>query len=194
MNMDKIVKEIKKIIQDKKISNILIVLLILFFVLIVVNFGTSKNDNINKSNSVDEESKSNAVKVSEYEEQQKQELISILKKISGVDNVDVMITFESDEVKVPAYDKTSQNTVTEETDKNGGKRVNNQTNDDTKIVMKNSGSSDEPFILQTNKPKVIGVVVVAKGASDSKIKHNIEVAVSNLYSLDANKVNVYSMK
>ena len=60
--------------------------------------------------------------------------------------------------------------------------------------MKNSGSSDEPFILQTNKPKVIGVVVVAKGASDSKIKHNIEVAVSNLYSLDANKVNVYSMK
>ncbi|MDD5794900.1 stage III sporulation protein AG [Clostridium sp. HCP1S3_B4] len=194
MNMDKIVKEIKKIIQDKKISNILIVLLILFFVLIVVNFGTSKNDNINKSNSVDEESKSNAVKVSEYEEQQKQELISILKKISGVDDVDVMITFESDEVKVPAYDKTSQNTVTEETDKNGGKRVNNQTNDDTKIVMKNSGSSDEPFILQTNKPKVIGVVVVAKGASDSKIKHNIEVAVSNLYSLDANKVNVYSMK
>ena len=194
MNMDKIVKEIKKIIQDKKISNILIVLLILFFVLIVVNFGTSKNDNINKSNSVDEESKSNAVKVSGYEEQQKQELISILKKISGVDDVDVMITFESDEVKVPAYDKTSQNTVTEETDKNGGKRVNNQTNDDTKIVMKNSGSSDEPFILQTNKPKVIGVVVVAKGASDSKIKHNIEVAVSNLYSLDANKVNVYSMK
>ena len=194
MNMDKIVKEIKKIIQDKKISNILIVLLILFFVLIVVNFGTSKNDNINKSNSVDEESKSNAVKVSEYEEQQKQELISILKKISGVDDVDVMITFESDEVKVPAYDKTTQNTVTEETDKNGGKRVNNQTNDDTKIVMKNSGSSDEPFILQTNKPKVIGVVVVAKGASDSKIKHNIEVAVSNLYSLDANKVNVYSMK
>lgn len=194
MNMDKIVKEIKKIIQDKKISNILIVLLILFFVLIVVNFGISKNDNINKSNSVDEESKSNAVKVSEYEEQQKQELISILKKISGVDDVDVMITFESDEVKVPAYDKTSQNTVTEETDKNGGKRVNNQTNDDTKIVMKNSGSSDEPFILQTNKPKVIGVVVVAKGASDSKIKHNIEVAVSNLYSLDANKVNVYSMK
>lgn len=194
MNMDKIVKEIKKIIQDKKISNILIVLLILFFVLIVVNFGTSKNDNINKSNSVDEESKSNAVKVSEYEEQQKQELISILKKISGVDDVDVMITFESDEVKVPAYDKTSQNTVTEETDKNGGKRVNNQTNDDTKIVMKNSGSSDEPFIIQTNKPKVIGVVVVAKGASDSKIKHNIEVAVSNLYSLDANKVNVYSMK
>ena len=194
MNMDKIVKEIKKIIQDKKISNILIVLLILFFVLIVVNFGTSKNDNINKSNSVDEESKSNAVKVSEYEEQQKQELISILKKISGVDDVDVMITFESDEVKVPAYDKTSQNTVTEETDKNGGKRVNNQTNDDTKIVMKNSGSSDEPFILQTNKPKVIGVVVVAKGASDSKIKHNIEVAVSNLYSLGATKVNVYSMK
>lgn len=194
MNKDKIIKEIKKLMQDKKISNILIMLLLLCFVLIVVNIGTSKYSNVNKKDASSEESKNNAVKVSQYEDEQKQQLVSILKKISGVEDVDVMITFESDEVKVPAYDKTSQNTVTEEADNNGGKRVNNQKNDDTKIVMKNSGNSDEPFILQTNKPKVVGVVVVAKGASDSKVKHNIEVAVSNLYNLDANKVNVYSMK
>ena len=194
MNKEKIIIEIKKLMQDKKISNILIVLLIFSFLLIVINIGASKYSELNKKDSSSEESKSNAVKVSQYEDEQKQELISILKKISGVEDVDVMITFESDEVKVPAYDKTSQNTVTEESDNNGGKRVNNQTNDDTKIVMKNSGNSDEPFILQTNKPKVVGVVVVAKGASDSKVKHNIEVAVSNLYNLDANKVNVYSMK
>ena len=50
------------------------------------------------------------------------------------------------------------------------------------------------FLLTAVILPVLGVVVVAKGASDSKVKHNIEVAVSNLYNLDANKVNVYSMK
>lgn len=193
MDKDRLLKEIRKLLKDKKVSNALIVILILFFVLIIVNIGVSKTTAKNSTES-EEETKNNAIKVSDYEKEQKDQLISILKKISGVEDVDVMITFASDEVKVPAYDKTSQNTVTEETDSTGGKRVNNQTNDDTKVVMKNSGNSDEPFIIQTNKPKVEGVVVVARGASDSKVKHNIEVAVSNLYGLDANKVNVYPMK
>ena len=55
-------------------------------------------------------------------------------------------------------------------------------------------ATDKPYILQTYKPKVIGIVVVAEGASDSKIKHEIEAAVSSLYALPANKVNVYPMK
>lgn len=104
--------------------------------------------------------------------------------------MEVKINFESDEVKVPAYEKNTQVSKTEETDVNGGKRINNQTNDSTSVVM----ATDKPYILQTYKPKVIGIVVVAEGASDSKIKHEIEAAVSSLYALPANKVNVYPMK
>ena len=192
MDKDKIKKELKKLLSDKKISSSLAILLILSFILIAINITMPRLTSGNAETK--EDVKNNAKEVSYYEDEQKNELISILKKIDGVKEVDVMINFESGEVKVPAYDKTEQTTVTEETDGSGSKRVNNQVSDGSKVVMTTDGGTDEPFILQTYKPKVVGVVVVAEGAADSKIKHNIEVAVASLYNLEANKVNVYPMK
>ena len=49
-------------------------------------------------------------------------------------------------------------------------------------------------ILQTNKPEISGVVIVAEGASSSKVKYDIQVAVSSLYGISIDKVNVYPMK
>ncbi|MBD7910016.1 MULTISPECIES: stage III sporulation protein AG [Clostridium] len=197
MDKDKIFNELKKILKDKKVSNSLAVLLILAFVLIAINIllpkfittGTSKNQNEVKT--VADETVSGATK--NYEEEQKKELINILKKIQGTGNVDCMITFESGEVKVPAYDIDKQNNTTEETDKDGGKRVNKQQNDSSKVVMSSKNGDNEPFILENYKPKVIGVLVVAEGAKNSKVKSDIEKAVENLYGLPANKVNVYTM-
>ena len=59
--------------------------------------------------------------------------------------------------------------------------------------MSTNNGDNEPFILETRKPKVVGVMVVAEGAKDSKVKSNIEKAVINLYDIPANKVNVFSM-
>lgn len=168
------------------------ILLILSFILIAINITMPSIGE--KSSKTKEQTIQNAEEVINYEEEQKKALINILKKIDGVNEVDVMINFESGEIKVPAYDKTEQTTVTEEVDGSGSKRINNQANDGSKVVMTKNGGTDEPFILQTYKPKVVGVVVVASGAADSKIKHNIEIAVASLYNLEANKVNVYPMK
>ena len=114
--------------------------------------------------------------------------------MNGVGDVDVMITFENGEEKVPAYDKTEQKSTTEETDTQGGKRVNNQNNDNSKVVMTQNDGKNEPFILTTYKPKVVGIVIVAEGAENSKTKYEIEQAVSKLYNVSLDKVNVYSMK
>ena len=84
--------------------------------------------------------------------------------------------------------------LTEETDTQGGKRVNNQNNDNSKVVMTQNDGKNEPFILTTYKPKIIGMVIVAEGAENSKTKYEIEQAVSKLYNLSLDKVNVYSMK
>lgn len=192
MDINKLKKEIQKLLSDKKISSTLAVLLVLAFVLIIVNFYYPKSIKNSASNEIAQPD--NAIDVSDYEDMQKRELIQILKKIQGVNDVDVIMNFESGEVKVPAYDTSIQTTTTEETDKEGGKRVNNQTNDSSKVVITTEGAGDKPFILQTYKPKVIGIIVVCSGAEDSKVKHNIEVAVSNLYNLSANKVNVYPSK
>lgn len=196
MDKKKIIDEFKKLFKNKNMSNVLAVLLVIAFVLIAVTilapdflkgFG-SKNETLTEENNT----KVNNT-VSTYEERQKIELTNILKKIDGVGEVDVMINFESGEEKVMAYDTTTQNTKTEETDTNGGKRVSNQQNDSSKVVMSAEDGGNKPFISKTYKPKVIGVVITAEGAESSKVRYDIEKAVGSLYGITAEKVNVYPM-
>lgn len=129
-----------------------------------------------------------------YEAQEKKELKNLLTKIENVGEVEVMIYFKSGEVKVPATENTTQEVTTEETDNQGGKRTNTQQTDGSKVVMAVEGSKNEPYILQTNKPEISGVAIVAEGASSSKVKYDIQVAVSSLYGISIDKVNVYPMK
>ncbi len=210
MGKSRITDEFNKMLKDKKFRNILVICLVAVFLLIAINvfqdsssFGskltslTSKN---NKSESTASTASSTetldpkTITETEYEEQQKADLINILKKMDGVGDVDVMIHFENGEKKVPAYDNTTQKSTTEETDNQGGKRVNDQNTDNSKVVMTTKDGENQPFILTTIKPNIVGIVVVAEGAQDSKIKYEIEQAVSKLYNLSLDKVNVYSMK
>lgn len=197
MDKNKITDELKKLLKNKNMNTIFAVLLVIAFMLIAINVFAPKlmnNFGGKQEKVIDEANKTPVTANTSYEDNQKSDLIKILKKINGVGEVDVMITFESGEVKIPAYDTTTQTTTTEETDTSGGKRVNNQKNDGSKVVMTTEGGGNAPFILQTYKPKVIGVVVTAEGAENSKVRYNIEKAVSNLYNLGADKVNVYPMK
>lgn len=200
MDKNDIIEKIKKMFKDNKnLSNLVAIILVLIFILLAINIFKPKLTSTvaSSSSSVDtssNKSKDLSEKESSYEEEQKKQLIEILKKIDGCGNVDCMLTFNSGEVKVPAYDETKQNNVTEEKDRDGGQRTTTQNNDNSKVVMSSNNGNSEPFILETQKPKVIGVIVVAEGAKDGKVKSNIEKAVTNLYDLPANKVNVYSMK
>ena len=207
MGKSRITDEFNKMLKDKKIRNILVICLVAVFLLITINvfqgsssFGskltslTSKNNKSESTASSTETLDHKTITETEYEEQQKADLINILKKMDGVGDVDVMIHFENGEKKVPAYDNTTQKSTTEETDNQGGKRVNDQNTDNSKVVMTTKNGENQPFILTTIKPNIVGIVVVAEGAQDSKIKYEIEQAVSKLYNLSLDKVNVYSMK
>ena len=202
--MKKFTDDIKDFFKNNaKIRKLSVICLILIFILIFINvIGSSSSFNKKFTSISNSGAKENTTDVSndkvmtsdDYEEKQKVDLINILKKMDGVGDVDVMITFENGEEKVPAYDKTQQKSTTEENDTQGGKRVNNQNNDNSKVVMTQNDGKNEPFILTTYKPKIIGIVIVAEGAENSKTKYEIEQAVAKLYNLSLDKVNVYSMK
>lgn len=208
MEKNKIIEEIKKIFNQKQFKNLIALCLVLGFVLIAMNvlIPNSKVITSNKllgTNNQDDQNSNSALKNSKeviqaeeksYEENQKIELKNILKKMNGVGDVEVMMSFEHGEQKVPAYDKNTQKVTTEETDNEGGKRVNNQDTDGTKVVMKTSDGNNEPFVLTTYKPKICGIIIIAEGAENSKTKYEIEQAVSKLYNVSLDKVNVYSMK
>ena len=193
MDFKKLKNEVSKLFKNKYMGNILAVLLVIGFILIAITILapgllSGKNEVLTEENNT----KVNTT-VSTYEDKQKIELTNILRKIDGVGEVDVMINFESGEEKVAAYDSTNQTTKTEETDTNGEKRVSDQQNDTTKVVMSSESGGNSPVILKTYKPKVIGVVITAEGAESSKVRYDIEKAVSSLYGISVEKVNVYPM-
>jgi len=203
VNKEKFKKEIKKILAQKQLRNLIAVCIFLAFILLAMNvlLPSSKTLTSNKlsqatanQEKVDNTAITNETDEKGYEENQKIDLKNILKKMNGVGDVEVMMSFENGEKKVPAYDISAQKSTTEETDTEGGKRVNNQNTDGSKIVMRTSDGNNEPFILTTYKPKINGVIILAEGAENSKIKYEIEQAVSKLYNLSLDKVNVYSMK
>jgi stage III sporulation protein AG len=195
MDKKKLINELKKLLDDKKITNVLTIALVIAFVLIALNvfYPDMFKEKEKVKSTLSEEVETINTK-EEYEETQKKELKSILESMSGVGKVQVMINFKSGESKVLAYDSSKQIVSTEEKDTEGGTRVSNQTNDGTTVVMTNEGGDNEPFIVETYKPKIEGIMILAEGASDSKIKYDIQKAVSSLYGLSAEKVNVYPMK
>lgn len=200
--MHELKEKIANLFKQKNITNLIILLLLVIMFYLVVSYFTGVN-NITKSEKTNlekvskEDMNSNSQKDSEvlsYQEKQEKDLERILGKINGVGSVDVAINFQSSEVKVPAVDNSSQKSTTEETDSEGGTRVNSQETDGDKIVMSNSSNGSEPVILKTEKPEVLGVMVVAEGAEDSKIKYEITKAISSLYNISVDKVNVLAMK
>lgn len=198
MDKDKANQELKKLMGNKTFVNALMVLLAIAFLwLAYTTFFSSTNNEKEETvprgaKEVSADGDEVSQEILDYESKQKEELKKILSKMEGVGEVDVKMYFESGEVKVPAYNSTTQNSETREEDSQGGTRSTIQENGGDTIVM--SGDTNEPFILQTYKPKITGIIIVAEGASSSKVRYDIQVAVSSLYNLSLDKVNVYPME
>jgi stage III sporulation protein AG len=192
--------DLAKIINDKKFLNVVVIALILAFVLLAISFlSTTRKKDTEESLSTNVENSTNLEETAEntmsnYEESEKQTLRNLLTQIENVGEVEVMINFKSGEVKIPATEENTQEALTEETDSQGGNRTTTQKNGGSTVVMAGDGSKNEPYILQVNKPEISGVLIVAEGASSAKVKYDIQVAVSTLYGISIDKVNVYPMK
>ena len=195
-------KKIGDFLKEGKIGKLIIALLVVVMIYLVVSYFINVN-NITRSEKTSSENLIEEIgakenledsKILSYQEKQEKDLENILGKISGVGKVDVAINFESSEVRVPAIDNSSQKSTAEETDSEGGKRVTSQETDGDKIVMSNGQDGSAPVILRTDKPNVVGVMVVAEGAENSKIKYEITKAVSSLYDISTDKVNVLPMQ
>lgn len=115
-----------------------------------------------------------------YEKQLTEELEQTLRYMDGAGEVHVMITFldggenivEKDIHKSEASDSTQyqESAVYKETD------------------------GREPYVSQQKLPAVEGVLVIAQGGGDSKVKQDILDAVMALFSIDAHKIKIVKMQ
>ncbi|MDQ0220806.1 stage III sporulation protein AG [Peribacillus cavernae] len=132
--------------------------------------------------------------IKDYEKYLQTEMKEALEAISGVDDVKVVVNVDASEQKIFEKNKVTQKQVTEETDQEGGKRTVEDTNIDEQLVIIKSGEKEGPIVLETKKPKIRGVLVVAKGAENIQIKKWIIEAITRSLDVPSHRVSVMPKK
>ncbi|MFW6268903.1 MAG: stage III sporulation protein AG [Bacillota bacterium] len=176
--------------ENKVIRNIVLLGLIGTLFLFYGNLLNNSNNNnvqkkINNTNSLKEETINNET------DQLKKELEEVLSNIQGVGKVRVQICYSRKSSYDYEYDKEEVNKITTEIDQNGGEReVKDVSNDRKLVIIRKSDGEEKPVISEERPPLVSGVIIIAEGAENSRIRYSISQAVSNLFELPLYKVNV----
>jgi stage III sporulation protein AG len=181
--------------KEQNIVN-LAVILIIGIIIVIAGGSFFKDNKKNTPDSVPLTANTNLTKAKNtedtYGDQLENKLESILSQIEGVGKVSVMITFYSGSEIVPAIDTRNGETVTEESDNQGGNRKITATEKENKtLIINEQGGHQKPLILKELQPAVKGVIVAAEGAADLRTKSNICEAVKTALGIPAHKVQVF---
>lgn len=109
-----------------------------------------------------------------------QKLEAILSSMRGVGKTRVMLTLDRTSEQVFAANE---------------KRTNGEKNASTESrpATLQSGGREEAIVLTEVYPKIRGVIVIAEGAADIRVKLSIAAAVSTVLGIDEKNVEVFVM-
>jgi stage III sporulation protein AG len=131
--------------------------------------------------------------IAEYENLYKTQLEEILEKVVGVGEVEVMVNLDSTPELVVEKNRETRSSTTQETDKEKATRnQSDQSRNEQAIII--SGKQEQPVVLKTLKPKVRGVLVVAKGAENMQVKAWIAEAVQKALDVPLYKISILPKK
>jgi stage III sporulation protein AG len=185
--------------NKRKVIENSVIVIILGIIVIVAGGSIFGKSETNKKPSQDEVKAYDDTVVSASAADEKNEIEkkieTLLSKIDGAGNVDVMITYISGKELVPAYDIKKAENDTQEKDSGGGTRNTKEIDEENRVVYEESqGGNKKPIILKEIQPAVKGVVVVADGAEDPVVKENLCKAVQVLLDVQVHKIQVLERK
>ena len=122
------------------------------------------------------------------------QLKDTLETMQGVSNVSVIVNIDATETKIYEKNSVAQRQTTEETDRDGGERKVEDFSTDEKIVIIREGDKEVPLVKKTKKPTIRGVLIVAKGADDIRVKKEIIEAVTRVLNVPSHRVAVSAKK
>lgn len=120
----------------------------------------------------------------EYRKGLERELEEFLSSVSGVGEVKVLIYMKNSQEYVVEKDIPMSNSVNGESSE--------LRKEESTVYTVNESGNEVPFIVQTKRPQIDGVVISAKGASNEAVKLQIVRLVMALYGVEANKIEVCS--
>lgn len=132
--------------------------------------------------------------IEDYERSFENEIKEALEHITGVSDVTVVVNVDATEKQIYEKNNVTQKQVTDEIDREGGKRTVEDTSKDEQIVIVRNGDKEVPIVQETKKPHVRGVLVVAQGADNISVKKMIVEAVTRVLDIETHKVAVMPKK
>lgn len=137
-----------------------------------------------------QEESSATSEMQELEKAYEADLASLLEKITGVSEVEVMVNLNATDKQIYQTNLVVGSQITSETDQNGGTRkIDDETREQTVVVIR-QGEQEIPLLVQTEKPEVRGVLVVARGVHNLEIKKWVTEAVTKVLDVPAHRVSV----
>lgn len=165
-------EKIDKILRNKKFQIIFAAVVLFVVVIAYVSYVNVKD-------------KDKQVTLSDGKELTSQ-IQDVLGKIKGVGDVKVLIVYDGGE-QLEIASKVDKRTDRVEDEG----RVTEIIEETTTPILTNG---NEPLVIGTKRAKIDGVVVVAKGGDNPKVKVAIMQALSTLLKIEYNCINVFSME
>lgn len=181
--LEKQLNKIKGMFQEKnskrKIENLVVFVIILIVTIIIINliFKDEKKENDNTSEIQNNENVKLATSKEDDTYNLEAKLEEILKKINGVGNVKVLLTYSETSKTVAMYNEDSTKNDTEETDKQGGNRKVSETSTKKEVIYQEVNGQKIPVTQNIINPKIEGAIITAVGAQNTQVKENIIQAV-----------------
>jgi len=169
-------------------SNLRLILLGALGVLLVVagSFMGSGRGNVGEAGDL-------LTSLQSYERSLAAEVQRIVSSINGVGKVTVSVKLQAGPEKETLWStQLSSETAVEKGQ--GNERQTSQETVNRETVTARASGEESPFVPRTRLPEVAGVVVVAQGADDPRVKADIYRAVTTLLGIPAYKVEVLPMK
>lgn len=193
--------------SDKKYQYLMIVLLFGAAIMMISNFlldGSNPNDSIPVLSNSDEGKEevetfgkgiaAGNETIAEYERRYETQLKEALEGIAGISDVMVVVNVDATEKRVLEQNSVVRSQITDEKDREGGERKVEDQSKDSQVVIIRDGEKEVPIVLETKKPKIRGVLVVAKGADNIQVKKWIIESVTKLLDVPSHRVSVMPRK
>lgn len=130
-------------------------------------------------------------KIGALEKELESKLQANLLLMEGAGKVEVSVSLSTGLKTEYARNENGTKRTTKEVDKTGGTRETTEVTQNNQVVMP-SGSS-VPVMVMEDRPEVAGVLIIAEGARDAKVREGIHTAVQTLLSIPGTKITVVPM-
>lgn len=170
----------------KKIKHIEIYAVVILAIIIIVIWLLPTKKSIETSTQ-----STTTTSTEEYARSLENRLNNVLSSISGAGTVQCMITLNGEIERVLAYSNDEKNSSTQNTTSNGTTNKTETSTLNKEPIIVNTGSGNEPLVLYEIMPDIKGIVVVASGASDVRVKLDILKAVQALLNVESSQIEIF---